>query len=52
LFHALITFAKKFLMKPAAVLTGLLLPTFALAWSTTVLGQVAAPIDIPSRGSR
>jgi lipid-binding SYLF domain-containing protein len=36
-------------MKPAAVLTGLLLPTFALAWSTTVLGQVAAPTDFPSR---
>ena len=36
-------------MKSTAVLTGLLLPAFALAWSTTVFGQAAAPTGSPSR---
>jgi lipid-binding SYLF domain-containing protein len=36
-------------MKPAALFAGLLLSTFALAWSATAVGQVAAPAELPSR---
>lgn len=36
-------------MKPTAILPGLLLPAFALAWSTSVFGQLAASVEIPSR---
>ncbi len=35
-------------MKPSAVWTGLLLPTFVLGWSTTLFGQLASPIVIDS----